>query len=66
MDDGRFYKDLGLVIYDIFGRKIKEINVPGGQNEIQVDVENFGPGIYFAILKAGNQAIESRKFIIAR
>ena len=64
--NGRFYRDLKLVIYDIFGRKVHEIKVPDGQKEIQINVEGFSPGVYVVILKNGFNILESRKFIVAQ
>ena len=54
------------MIYDIFGREVQEIQVSMGQNEVQINVEGFPPGVYIAILKNGLNILESRKFIIAR
>jgi hypothetical protein len=66
MDDGRFNRDLTLVIYDIFGRKVQESNVPDRQREFQINVEGYPPGVYIAILKKGFDLVESRKFVVAR
>ena len=66
MDDGRFYKDLTLVIYDVFGRKMQEIKNIDKQKEFQVGVESFPPGIYIIILKDGSSLVERRKFLVAR
>jgi subtilisin family serine protease len=66
MDDVRFYKDLAFIIYDIFGRKIEEINIAGGQNEIQLNVEDFKPGIYMAMLKDGNLVMANGKFVVTK
>jgi hypothetical protein len=66
MDDGRFNKDLTLVIYDVFGRKMLEIKNIDKQKEFQVGVESYPPGVYIAILKDGLNILESRKFVVAR
>jgi len=66
MDDGRFNKDLGLEIYDIFGREVKEIKVPIKQNEVQINVEGYPTGIYLILLKGGQNIRASAKFVIAR
>jgi hypothetical protein len=66
LDDGRFNRDLTLVIYDIFGRKMQNINVLDRQREVQINVESYPPGVYIAILKNGLELLDSRKFIIAR
>ncbi|MCK9401687.1 MAG: T9SS type A sorting domain-containing protein, partial [Bacteroidales bacterium] len=66
MDDGRFNKDLTLVIYNIFGREVQKIKIPDGQEKILVNVQGFSPGVYIAILKKSFNLVESRKFVVAR
>ncbi|MCK9401282.1 MAG: T9SS type A sorting domain-containing protein [Bacteroidales bacterium] len=66
MDGGRFNKDLRLEIYDIFGRKVQEIKVLEKQNEVQINVEGYPPGIYLAVLKDESQYVCSGKFVVAR
>jgi hypothetical protein len=66
LDDGRFYKDLTLVIYDIFGREVRRIKSAEGHEEVIVNVESYPPGLYIAILKNGFDLVESRKFVFAR
>jgi len=64
--NGRFNRDLSLVIYDIFGREIQKIKIPDGQNEVQINVEGFPQGIYLAVVKDENQYVGSAKFVVAR
>jgi hypothetical protein len=66
LDDGRFNRDLSLVIYDIFGREAQKMKVPVGQDEVIVNVEGYPPGVYIVILKKGVDIVESRKFVVAR
>jgi hypothetical protein len=66
MDDGRFYKDLKIVINDVFGREVRNIKIPDGQDEVIVNVESYPPGVYIAILKNGLDLLESSKFVVAR
>jgi hypothetical protein len=75
LDDGRFNRDLTLVIYDIFGRLVissTPIIPPSGgtrgglEGGWQINVESFPPGVYIAILKNGVELLESRKFVVAR
>ena len=54
------------MIYDIFGRKVKEIKVPVGQNEVQINVEGYPTGIYLILLKGGQNIRASAKFVIAK
>lgn len=66
--DGRYYKDLTLVIYDIFGRQAiaHALPQPGEGGSWIVNVSSLPPGIYIAILKNGFTILESRKFVIVR
>jgi hypothetical protein len=66
MDDGRFYKDLELEIYNINGQNIKEINMSKGEKENMVSVEGFEPGIYTAVLKEGSSNKVCIKFIVTK
>jgi hypothetical protein len=72
MDGGRFYKDLELEIYDIFGHQVYTdlISSPwtrrGRDGIWNVNVSSFPPGVYIAILKNGPDIMESCKFILAR
>ncbi len=58
--------DYSLVIFDIFGREMEEIKLFDRQREFQIDVENYPPGVYIAILKDGLEVIVSRKFVVVR
>ncbi len=55
-----------LLIYDMFGRKQEEIQIPTGQKEIQIDVSDYPQGIYIAVLKEGSGIIGRRKFVVVR
>jgi hypothetical protein len=59
-------KDYSLVIYNISGRQMKEIIIPDGQEDIQLNVEDFPQGIYTTVLKEGDEFHASGKFIISR
>ena len=59
-------RDYNLSIYDIFGREAQMIKIPDGQEEFQINVESFTPGVYIAILKKGFKLVESRKFVVIR
>jgi hypothetical protein len=80
MDDGRFYRDCELVIYDVFGRAVTAsiLSSPqvgggregglNGEGEVtwQVDVSALPAGIYLAVVKDERDVMRSAKFIIAR
>jgi hypothetical protein len=66
MDDGRFYKDFSLMIYDMYGREMMDISVPENEREIQFDVGNYNPGLYLVVLKDESNIIGSSKLVISR
>ena len=69
MDDGRFYKDLGLEIYDIFGRKAPTPAQPlaGGDGDSwTVNVSALLPGIYFVRLRDVQTVRANAKFVVVR
>jgi hypothetical protein len=51
---------------DVFGRKVKEIKVPKGQNEVIVNVSKWNRGIYIAVLWQNGKLIAKEKFMIMR
>jgi hypothetical protein len=63
----RFHVEPCIIeFYDIFGRKVKEIKVAKGQNEIIVDVSKWNRGIYIAVLWQNGKLIAKEKFMIIR
>jgi len=56
-----------LIIYDNFGREIKQISESSGsnnrQNNISIDVREFKAGVYYAVLISG-ESRQAKKFII--
>jgi hypothetical protein len=55
-----------ISIYDIFGRKVKEIKIPKGQQQLSVDVSNWHNGLYVAVLRNDKKIIAKQKFVILR
>ena len=55
---------LSMFIYDMFGRKVEEIIVPEGQQEITFDVSDYFQGIYIAVLKSQKGILGRRKFVV--
>ncbi len=62
--DFRFSKDYELLIYDIFGRKVEEIALSVGQEEMRLNVSGYPPGIYFAVARNKTSVIGSAKFLV--
>ncbi|HPI87375.1 MAG TPA: T9SS type A sorting domain-containing protein, partial [Bacteroidales bacterium] len=60
--DGR--GDVVLMIYDVFGREVAEIKVPGKQDQVQINVESYPPGVYIAVLRNGGDFLGSGKFVV--
>lgn len=40
-------KDASIQVFDVLGQKVKDINVPKGQDKIEFDVANWQKGLYF-------------------
>jgi hypothetical protein len=55
-----------IIIYDIYGREVRKIPVPGPGSNIQFSVENFAPGLYLVVLKDWNDILGSAKLVVAR
>ena len=55
-----------ISIYDVFGRKAKEIKVPNGQQQLNVNVSNWHNGLYFAVLRNNKKYIAKQKFMVLR
>jgi len=59
-------RDYTIEIYNISGIKMTEITVTEGQDEFRLNVADYATGIYSALIKEGNKAITSGKFLINR
>ncbi len=63
----RFHVEPCIIeFYDIFGRKVKKIKVPNGQQQLSVDVRNWHNGLYVAVLKNNKKIIAKHKFMVLR
>lgn len=52
-----------IIIYDLFGHKQDEIEVPKGQQETWISISNYAPGIYVAVLKNDQGILVRGKFV---
>ena len=52
------------MIYDIFGRKVEEVTLSAGQDEMRLDVSGYSPGIYFVVIRNKTGMIDSAKFLV--
>jgi hypothetical protein len=59
-------KECLLVVYDVFGREIRKIDIPDTNHEIKFTVEDFLPGLYLVVLKDKNDIIGSAKMVVSR
>ncbi|MCF8235187.1 MAG: T9SS type A sorting domain-containing protein [Bacteroidales bacterium] len=53
-----------IQVFDLFGRKVKEIKVPKGKEQIIVNVENWKRGLYLLRVSSGDGYAESVKVVI--
>jgi hypothetical protein len=54
----------GIDIYDMWGRRMIEIDIPKGRQETQINISAFPPGIYFAVLRSGREILDRKKFMV--
>ncbi len=78
MDDGRFYRDLALKIYDIYGRTVTALIITSpmeggvreggwkGSQSWQINVSSCPSGIYFFSVLENGRRIAGDKFVVAR
>jgi hypothetical protein len=52
-----------IFIYDLYGRKQDEINIPDGQSQTKVDASAYPPGVYIAVLKDEKGVVARGKFV---
>jgi len=55
-----------ILVYDMFGRMVSELPVSPGQEESQIDVSDYPPGMYSVMVKNENKMIGQKKFIVIR
>jgi hypothetical protein len=55
-----------ISIYDIWGRKMDAVSIPANQEQISIDISNFPPGIYIAVLKSERKMLDRKKFVVQR
>jgi hypothetical protein len=51
-------------IFDIFGKKVKEIKVPKGQTKVKMKIEKWRKGLYFIKLSNENNFYLTNKVLI--
>jgi len=53
-----------IEIFDIYGRKVKEIKIPKGQNKTEVDVGGWRKGLYLVRVRTGQSVVGSEKVVV--
>ncbi len=59
-------RKMNLTVYDTFGRQVREIKIPAGAAEVNLDVNTLSPGIYIAILRNNTTIVSQGKFVVER
>jgi hypothetical protein len=63
--DTRSKKDTKILIYNILGSLVKEINIEkGNSTPLSISVENWQKGSYFVRFLQDGEAFEMRKFLV--
>lgn len=57
-------KDCVFRIFDLYGRKAKEIQIPRGTEEVNIDVSGWQKGLYLVRVESGEGFSESKKVIV--
>lgn len=53
-----------IILYDLLGKKLKEVNLTEKQGVVKVDVSEFNQGIYFYSFQVNNKVIAVKKMVI--
>ena len=53
-----------LVIYDLYGRKVEETEVPSGKTTIQINIQGWQSGLYTAIAGSDGKISGRGKFVV--
>ena len=57
------HKNINIICYDTHGRQMSMVGVNSGITDKTMDISSWSPGIYMAIVYAGNQRVGSARFI---
>jgi hypothetical protein len=57
---------LMLGVWDVYGRKLKDIEIPKGQKRVQLNVSSFPEGLYILILNDHHRVQANEKFVVNR
>ncbi|HEY9113343.1 MAG TPA: T9SS type A sorting domain-containing protein [Bacteroidales bacterium] len=53
-----------VIIYNLYGLKTEEIEIPLGEKTVQINASNWQSGLYVAVLKEQGKIIARQKFVV--
>lgn len=56
--------NLALELFDIYGQKVQELLFSMDDSQVKVEVADYHPGVYVAVLFLNNRIIDRRQFIV--
>lgn len=61
----QYTKGVKLIsVFDIYGRKVKEITIPKNNKSLSIDVQSWPPGLYFLRLAINGKAVGNGKVVV--
>jgi hypothetical protein len=57
-------ENLTLRLYDIYGQKMDELSFSKNESQVNVEVADYHPGVYVAVLFLDNRIIDRRQFVV--
>ncbi|MCF8229827.1 MAG: T9SS type A sorting domain-containing protein [Bacteroidales bacterium] len=56
--------DANIQVFDVLGQRVKEINVPKGQNKTEIDVSNWQKGLFFVKVQSEDGGFGCVKMVV--
>jgi hypothetical protein len=57
-------EEVRIELFDIFGRKVKELKVPEGIERTILDISDLQAGLYIAVVESGDRIIVREKLVV--
>lgn len=64
-DMNQYAQKAKLTVYDMLGKKMKEMELNEKQGIIKLDVSEFNPGVYFYAFVINDKAVATKKLIVS-
>ena len=61
-----FQFELVIEIYDVFGRKMEDVELLQGQDHLQINVSTYPAGLYVAVLRSDGKILGREKFVVVK